>query len=142
MADVSDTELAEAKARWRAERSGRPIPVAVRYDSKSGRIVVDFENGAAFMVPSRALEGLQEATEAELAEVELLGETGLHWETLDVDYTISGLMSRSSAAAASWTPNAAAASPAPPPRQKPAAATAAKAEGRVKSNNDCRIRLA
>ena len=86
-------ELAEAKAHWQAERSGRSVPVAVRYDGKLGRIVVDFENGAAFMVPARALEGLAEATEAELAEVELLGETGLHWETLDVDYTIAGLMS-------------------------------------------------
>ncbi|MCD2173281.1 DUF2442 domain-containing protein [Rhizobium sp. C4] len=93
MADVSDIELVEAKARWQAERAGRPIPVTVRYDGKSGLIVVDFENGAAFMVPARALEGLADATEGELAEVELLGETGLHWETLDVDYTIAGLMS-------------------------------------------------
>lgn len=92
MADVTDAELAAAKARWQTERAGRPIPVSVRYDGKSGRIVVDFENGAAFMVPARALEGLAEATETELAEVELLGETGLHWETLDVDYTITGLM--------------------------------------------------
>lgn len=93
MADVTDAELAEAKARWQTERAGRPIPVSVRYDGKSGRIVVDFENGAAFMVPAQALEGLAEATESELAEVELLGETGLHWESLDIDYTITGLMS-------------------------------------------------
>jgi hypothetical protein len=93
MADVSDFELADAKTRWQAERAGRPVPVAVRYDGKSGRIVVDFENGAAFMVPARALEGLADAKEAELEEVELLGETDLHWETLDVDYTIAGLMS-------------------------------------------------
>ncbi len=85
-------ELAEAKAHWQAERSGRSIPVEVCYDDKTGRIVVDFENGATFMVPARALEGLANASEDELAEVELLGETGLHWETLDVDYTITGLM--------------------------------------------------
>lgn len=92
MVDVTDAELSAAKARWTEERAARPIPVAVRFDPDSERIVVDFENGATFLVPARALEGLESATVEHLAEVELLGETGLHWETLDVDYTIQGLM--------------------------------------------------
>jgi hypothetical protein len=92
MVEVTDAELQSAKARWVEERAGRPIPVAARFDRESGRIVVDFANGATFLVPARALEGLEQATLDELAEVELLGETGLHWETLDVDYTIQGLM--------------------------------------------------
>lgn len=93
MANVTDAELSDAKARWQQERASRPIPVSVRYDGKSGRIVVDFENGAAFMVPARSLEGLADAMDDEIADVELLGETGLHWERLDLDYTITGLMS-------------------------------------------------
>ncbi|SMF06875.1 Protein of unknown function [Xaviernesmea oryzae] len=93
MVEVTDTELAEAKRRWETERSRRPIPVSVRFDASSGRIVVEFANGAAFMVPARSLEGLTDAADEQLAEVELLGETGLHWESLDVDYSISGLMS-------------------------------------------------
>lgn len=93
MADVTDAELDEAKQKWADERVQRPIPTSVRFDADSGRIVVEFVNGAAFMVPARSLEGLAVATDAELAEVELLGETGLHWESLDVDYSISGLMS-------------------------------------------------
>jgi hypothetical protein len=92
MIEVSDTELAAAKIRWDTERAQRSIPASVSFDRTSGRILVEFINGAAFMVPARALQGLEEATDAQLAEVELLGETGLHWESLDVDYTISGLM--------------------------------------------------
>lgn len=92
MVDVSDADLQAAKARWADERAGRPIPVTVRFDRATERIVVDFVNGATFLVPARALEGLENATIDELAEVELLGETGLHWESLDVDYTIQGLM--------------------------------------------------
>jgi hypothetical protein len=92
MVEVTDAELQSAKARWAEERSGRPVPVAVRLDRETERIVVDFANGATFLVPARALEGLEQATSDELAEVELLGETGLHWEALDVDYTIQGLM--------------------------------------------------
>ncbi|PYE28526.1 uncharacterized protein DUF2442 [Rhizobium sp. PP-CC-3A-592] len=66
---------------------------AVRFDVPSERVVVDFTNGASFLFPARALEGPQDATTEQLAEVALLGETGLHWESLDADYTISGLMS-------------------------------------------------
>ncbi|WP_275790179.1 DUF2442 domain-containing protein [Pararhizobium gei] len=92
MADVTDAELTQAKARWETERAERPIPAAVRFDSLSERMIVDFTNGASFIFPARAVEGLERATTAQLAEVELLGETGLHWESLDLDYTIVGLM--------------------------------------------------
>lgn len=93
MAEVSDAELAHAKQRWEEERAQRPVPLGVRFDAVSGRLVLEFANGAAFMVPARSLEGLSVATDEQLAEVELLGETGLHWESLNVDYSISGLMS-------------------------------------------------
>ena len=92
MVEISDQELAQAKQRWAEERTERPIPNAVRFDHSSERIIVDFTNGASFMFPARAVEGLELATPTQLAEVELLGETGLHWENLDVDYTIIGLM--------------------------------------------------
>ncbi|EUB98011.1 Protein of unknown function DUF2442 [Rhizobium sp. CF080] len=93
MVEITDAELTRAKRRWETERAQRPVPVSARFDHSSGRIVVEFANGAAFMVPARSLEGLTEAADEQLAEVELLGETGLHWESLDVDYSISGLMS-------------------------------------------------
>jgi hypothetical protein len=92
MVEVSDAELAAAKKRWQQERAERPIPISVRFEAASARVIVDFTNGASFMFPARALEGLQDATAQQMADVELLGETGLHWESLDIDYTISGLM--------------------------------------------------
>lgn len=94
MAEITleDRDYDEAVRRGDAERSEHPLPVAVRYESSSGRIVVEFDNGAAFMVPASRLQGLTEATADELAQVSLLGETGLHWPALDVDFTIAGLM--------------------------------------------------
>lgn len=62
------------------------------YDSSSGRVVIEFDNGSTFTVPARSLEGLVEASESEIAEVEVLGETGLHWERLDLDHEIGFLM--------------------------------------------------
>ncbi|MDR6667080.1 DUF2442 domain-containing protein [Rhizobium sp. 1399] len=87
-----DRHYREATVKGEAERVRAPIPASARFDEASGRIVVDFTNGAAFMVPARSIQGLENATVMQLAEVELLGGTGLHWESLDVDFTISGLM--------------------------------------------------
>lgn len=89
---LEDRHYREATLKGDAARARAPIPTAVRFDDASGRIVVEFTNGAAFMVPARAIQGLENATADQLAEVELLGETGLHWESLDVDFTIAGLM--------------------------------------------------
>lgn len=92
MVEITDDELDAARRLWEAERAGRPIPASAAYDQQSGRIIVEFTNGACFMVPAIRLEGMENATPEQIAEVELLGETGLHWESLDIDYTISGLM--------------------------------------------------
>jgi len=82
----------KALERGQAERQEQPAPKAVRYEIETGRVVVDFDNGASFMVPAALLQGLGEADPQELAQVELLGETGLHWPTLDIDLSITGLM--------------------------------------------------
>ena len=64
-----------------------------RYDAKADRVVVDLTNGATFAFPPRLVEGLHDASPAEIAEVEVIGAGfGLHWETLDLDYTAPGLV--------------------------------------------------
>ena len=43
--------------------------------------------------PPPLVEGLCDAGDAQLAEVEVIGNGfGLHWRTLDVDYTVPGLV--------------------------------------------------
>ena len=43
--------------------------------------------------PARAAQGLARASDAELAQVEILGlGLGLHWERLDVDLSVAGLL--------------------------------------------------
>ena len=66
---------------------------AARYDAQLDRIVVDLTNGCAFAFPPRLAQGLETATEDELKSVEILGSgVGLHWEALDVDLSVAGLM--------------------------------------------------
>jgi len=90
--EFSEAEIDAATRRAEAEKASRPTPESVRYDPASGRIIVEFANGSAFMVPARSLQDLENASDDDLAEVELLGTYGLHWEKLDVDFTIPGLM--------------------------------------------------
>ena len=89
---LEKSSYAAATRQGDKERASSPLPSLARFDEASGRIVVEFTNGAAFLVPVRSLQGLEAASDDELAEVELLGETGLHWERLDVDFSIRGLM--------------------------------------------------
>ncbi|MEA3060574.1 MAG: hypothetical protein QOJ94_355 [Sphingomonadales bacterium] len=94
MAELTDRAIDEALARGRALRAAEPRAVAARYEAGSGRVVVDLANGSSFAFPAALVEGLADGTAGDLAEIELLGDGyGLHWERLDVDFTVPGLVS-------------------------------------------------
>jgi hypothetical protein len=93
MVEPTDTQIDAALARGSAAASSEPRAASVRYDSRLGRVVVELTNGCTFAFPPRLAQGLEQATEDELAEVEVMGAGyGLHWETLDVDFTVPGLL--------------------------------------------------
>ena len=93
MAEPTDTQLDAAIERGRNSLATEPRATSARYDRKLGRIVVELNNGCTFAFPPRLAEGLEEATEEQLAAVEILGlGYGLHWEALDTDLSIPGLL--------------------------------------------------
>jgi hypothetical protein len=54
---------------------------------------VELTNGCAFAFPPRLVQGLEQATDDQLGTVELLGAgSGLHWEALDTDLSVPGLL--------------------------------------------------
>ena len=93
----TDAELeAEIEA---AQRAGAlaaaigPRAAAARYEPAGERLVVELTNRAVFIVPTRSLEGLAGAPPPQLAAVEVVpGGEGLHWEALDVDLSVPGLL--------------------------------------------------
>ena len=90
---LTDADLAAARRRGLAADRTEPRAAAARYDAQSGRIVVDLTNGCVFAFPARALQGLAEATDADLATVEVTGVGhGLYWEPLDADFSLAGLL--------------------------------------------------
>jgi hypothetical protein len=93
MVEISDEEIEAANERGRIFRETHPHAKAARYDAKADRVIVELENGATFAFPPRLVQGLHAASPAEIAEVEVIGAGyGLHWESLDLDYSVPGLM--------------------------------------------------
>jgi len=93
MADLTDVDIDAALERGRIAQQTEPRAVQVRYDRSNDCIIVDLTNGCTFAFPPRLAQGLETATEEELAAVEILGAGyGLHWERLDVDLSVPGLL--------------------------------------------------
>lgn len=92
MAEITGAEIDEANRLGEALARSEPRAASARYDRSSGRIAVELTNGSAFAFPARLGQGLEAATDDQLAQVVVLGAGyGLHWEDLDVDLSIPGL---------------------------------------------------
>lgn len=93
MVELTDAAIDSALERGRAAHASEPRAAAARYDRRSGRVIVDLENGCTFAFPPQLAQGLEGASDDQLATVEVLGKGyGLHWEELDVDLSLPGLM--------------------------------------------------
>jgi hypothetical protein len=90
--EVTDQEIAEARARGARMRAAGLAATSVRFDAEKRRLVMELSNGNLFGVPVSALPSIAGATDADLASVELLGETIVHIESLDADYSVAGLI--------------------------------------------------
>jgi hypothetical protein len=93
MVEISDREIDAALERGRVARAMEPRAVSARYDQAAGRLVVELTNGCVFAFPPQLAQGLENATDNQLAQVEILGAGyGLHWEELDADLSVPGLL--------------------------------------------------
>ncbi len=93
MAEITDAQVDAALERGALTRSSEPRAGSARYDRPTRRVIVELTNGAAFAFPAALVRELEAATHDQLAQVEVLGVGhGLHWEELDVDLTVPGLL--------------------------------------------------
>jgi hypothetical protein len=86
-------QIPAARARSaRAWKAGRRA-VSAHYDRSTGRVVMELSNGYLFGFPTSSIPELSNATDKQLAEVELFpaGDV-LHWEVLDADLSVAGLL--------------------------------------------------
>ena len=93
MPDLTDAQIDAAIERGKAAQLSEPRAFKARFDKRLGRVIVDLTNGCTFTFPPHLAQGLETATEDDLAEVRILGAGyGLHWERLNVDLSIPGLL--------------------------------------------------
>jgi hypothetical protein len=86
-------QIPAARAREARERKAGRRAVTVCYDRRSGRVMMELTSGYVFGFPARAIPALANATEAQLEAVELSPSgDGLHWEALDADLSVPGLL--------------------------------------------------
>jgi hypothetical protein len=65
----------------------------VHYDFGANRLVIELKNGATHSVPCHLIQGLRDADPVDIAAVELDARgASLHWEKLDNDFTVGGLV--------------------------------------------------
>jgi len=98
MSDWMEKELRENFAR--ASRAGRraaktePRAARVVYRAQKHALEIELTNGATITLPVKLLPSLKEARSKDIRAVEVLGRGGgLHWESLDVDLSVPGLIS-------------------------------------------------
>ncbi len=90
---LTKREFDRAVARGQQRLLTEPQASSARYDRRTGRVLVELTNGCSFMFPARSLQGMAGATDAELADIEIMGlGYGLHWPALDADFTVPGLL--------------------------------------------------
>jgi hypothetical protein len=93
MVELTDAQIGAALQRGKSAALNEPRAASARYDPKLGRIIVELTNGCTFSFPPCLAQGLETATENQLAQVEILGRGyGLHWEALDTDLSVPGLL--------------------------------------------------
>lgn len=93
MVELSEGQLAVAEERGRIAAQAEPRAARARYDRRRGRMVIALTNGCSFTFPPRLAQGLEDASDDEIARFEVLGNGyGLHWESLNVDLSIPGLL--------------------------------------------------
>jgi hypothetical protein len=90
---VSDAEIDAARRRYAERLKAEPLATSVRYDEPSDAVVIEINNGATLIVPRHLMQGLTDATPAQLRRGAVAGNgTALEWRNVDADFSIVALL--------------------------------------------------
>ncbi|MFM9963466.1 MAG: DUF2442 domain-containing protein [Planctomycetaceae bacterium] len=84
---------AAATKRGQERLRNEPLVVGAKYDSRSEHVVLQLNNGSTYAIPANLLQGVADGTPAERADIRILGVgTALEWTTLDMHFSVVGLL--------------------------------------------------
>lgn len=86
-------QIEKAVAAGKAHAASQLLATKGYFDPKSHKVVIELESGAEYRFPSRLGQGLENASEAELANVKISPSgLGIHWPDIDVGFSIPHLL--------------------------------------------------
>ncbi len=88
-----DAEIDAAIAQATLYDEYRPKAVSAMYRAKGDVVVIEFATGVELAIPRMIMQGLENASPEQLADVTIVGaQSGLHWASLDVDHYVPSLI--------------------------------------------------
>ncbi len=90
---LTDAEIASAYRRRDRRLAGGPLATSVRYLPARDAVLIEMNNRAALIIPRRLLQGLSDASPAQLRRAQIVGHgTAVSWPDVDADFTIMSLL--------------------------------------------------
>jgi len=91
--EALDAQISKAKAAYIEAESKEPRAASVKFDISFGLVVIELKNGAFFSFPPRLVQGLENASVEDLSDIWIDSSGGsVHWDRLDADFEIAGLV--------------------------------------------------
>ncbi len=90
---TTDAEIDAAIAQASVYEQYRPKAVAATYRAKDDVIAIKLATGVELVIPRKLMQGLEKADPRYVSKIEIddFG-SSLHWEALDVDHYVPGLI--------------------------------------------------
>ena len=88
---ITDEEIDAALERARLQPE-RPTAVAAEYNRALDLVVLSIDNGQRLEIPRAQLQGLEDANEAQLADIQIFAGVDIAWPQLDVDHYLPHLL--------------------------------------------------
>ena len=93
MVQLTDDKINAAMAHGESAHNTEPRAVAAKYDRASHRFVITLASGAEVAIPADLLQGMKGTSAADRSKVHVQGAGyGLHWPSLDLDFSVPGLL--------------------------------------------------
>jgi len=91
--DITEHQMREAGERMRKHVAEHPVAVFVSFNPADGRVAIELSNGALFAIPARIIQGLENASDSDLNEIEITASgTGLYFPVVDADILVAPLL--------------------------------------------------
>lgn len=88
---TTDAEIDAALERAKGQ-SDLPRAISAVYDRALDVIILKIDNGRRLVIPREDLQGLENATEEQIAHIEIFGGLDIAWPQLDLDHYLPSLM--------------------------------------------------